>query len=280
MILDGHIHIRPGIPEPENLIAQLTECGIDGGILISLSPEQGSFDFRLNNLKEWTKESDKLLPFFWINPTDVGALGQVSKAVEEGVAGFKIICDKFYPGDRKCMAVCIMAADAGKPVLFHSGILWDGKPSSEFCRPVHFESLFNIKNLRFSLAHIGWPWCDEMIAVYGKFLNFRSQNPRSHTEMYIDMTPGTPEFYRKEVLTKIFKVGYDIGNNLIFGTDCNSTGYNIAWASKWMVIDNEIYSDLQVDKNIIDGIYQNNLSAFVSGDRGKRDYRDLIPAVL
>lgn len=280
MILDGHIHIKTGVPEPEKLLLKLAECQIDGGILISLPPEQGTFDYRLNNLKKWTNQNEKLIPFFWINPMETGALGQVKKAVDEGIAGFKIICDKFYPADQRCMSVCKMAADEDKPILFHSGILWDGKPSSEFCRPVHFESLFNVENLRFSLAHVGWPWCDEMIAVYGKFLNFKSRNPRSNTEMYIDMTPGTPEFYRKEVLTKIFKVGYDIESNLIFGTDCDSIGYNTEWATNWMTIDNKIYSDLQVDEITISGIYKNNLDSFVLGDQGTRDYRDLIPAVL
>lgn len=280
MVIDGHIHIKPGKPEPDKLKKLLGRCGIDGGVLISLPPEQGSFEFRLNNLKEWTEKNDSLMPFFWINPMEHGSFVQVKKAVDKGVAGFKIICDRFYPSDQKCMSVCKMAADSGKPILFHSGILWDGKPSSEYCRPVHFESLFSIKNLRFSLAHIGWPWCDEMIAVYGKFLNFRSRNPQSHTEMYIDMTPGTPEFYRKDVLTKIFKVGYDIGNNLIFGTDCDSVDYNTEWALNWIAADNEIYADLQVDDNTIRGIYKNNILSFVSGDRGTRDYRGLSPAVL
>ena len=27
--------------------------------------------------------------------------------------------------------------------------------------------LLDVRGLRFSLAHIGWPWCDELIAVYG-----------------------------------------------------------------------------------------------------------------
>lgn len=280
MISDGHIHIKPGQPEPEKLTSGMLECGISSGVLISIAPEQGPFDYRLNNLKDWTGKSENLIPFLWIDPIETGALGQVKKAIEAGVAGFKIICDKFYPADQRCMSVCKMAADAGKPVLFHSGILWDGKPSSEFCRPVNFECLFGVNNLRFSLAHIGWPWCDEMIAVYGKFLNFKSRNPRSHTEMYIDMTPGTPEFYRREVITKIFRVGYDISNNLIFGTDCEAIGYNTEWTLKWIDTDNEIYSDLQVDKNTIDAIYKNNLEAFISGGRSIKNYKDLIPAVL
>ncbi len=278
MIYDGHIHIRPGKVNPVELKEQMTQCGIDGGVLISLSPENGTFDSRVENLLEWTEGNDELIPFFWINPLETGAIGQVRRAIEKGVAGFKIICDRFFPGDPKCMSVCKIAADSDKPILFHSGILWDGKPSSEYCRPVHFESMMTINNLRFSLAHIGWPWCDEMIAVYGKFLNFKSRNPRSKIEMYIDTTPGTPANYREEVLRKLFLTGYDVENSLIFGSDCDANDYNIEWTAKWVERDKMIYTTLDLSEKVVSGIYKNNLEAFISGSNQTRDYKDLIPA--
>lgn len=225
MIIDGHIHIRPGKPDPDKLLGDLNDVGIDGGLLISLEPGIKPAAYRLENLREWTSGHKNFMPFFWIDPLETDALGQVRKAIDSGVAGFKIICDRFYPGDRPCMSICEMAADAGKPVLFHSGILWDGTPSSEYCRPVHFESMLKIDGLRFSLAHIGWPWCDEMIAVFGKFQNFKSRNPGSKNDMFIDMTPGTPLVYRKEVISKLFLTGYDIKRNLVFGLREN--GYRI-----------------------------------------------------
>ena len=56
------------------------------------------------------------------------------------------------------------------PVIFHTGILWDGRVSSNYNRPLHWESLLPITNLRFSMGHCSWPWVDECIALYGKFL--------------------------------------------------------------------------------------------------------------
>jgi len=280
MIYDGHINIRPGKAEPEKLKERLAQCGVDGGILISLPPVEGSFESRLNNLIEWTGSHDEFVPFFWIDPMETGVVGQVKEAIGKGVAGFKIICDRFYPGDPRCMSVCKMAADAGKPILFHSGILWDGQPSSEYCRPVHFEQLLAVKNIRFSLAHIGWPWCDEMIAVYGKFLNFRSRNPQSLSEMYIDLTPGTPVNYRDEVLKKLFYTGYDVEHNLIFGSDCDANEYNFNWTKDWIELDNSIYSQIGLKDDVISDIYKGNLEAFISGSGQARDYRDLIPASL
>ena len=222
MFYDGHVHIRPGKPEPEELIRKLGGCSLDGALLISLSPEDGGYMERLDNLAQWTRGSENLIPFFWIDPMETGSIWQAREAIRRGVAGFKIICDRFNPGDRECMSVCRTAAEANKPVLFHTGILWDGKPSSENCRPVHFESMLLVEGLRFTLAHIGWPWIDEMVAVYGKFLNFKSRNPESGVEMFIDLTPGTPVPYREEALRKLFTTGYDIKGNLIFGSDCDA----------------------------------------------------------
>lgn len=76
-------------------------------------------------------------------------------------------------------------------------------PSSQYNRPSEFEPLLEINGLKFSLAHISWPWCDELIAVYGKFLNAYAGNPDHSVEMFIDITPGTPPIYRQEVLTKL-----------------------------------------------------------------------------
>ena len=44
-------------------------------------------------------------------------------------------------------------------------------------------------------------------------------------EMFIDTTLGTPVIYRNEVLTKLLTVGYDVLDNIIFGTNCNTSEY-------------------------------------------------------
>lgn len=261
------------------LAESLAQSSILGAVLISLQPSDGECGFRLENLMKWC-DREELIPFFWVDPAEPDAKAQMRKAIEAGVRGFKIICDSFYPGDSRCLDVCELAADADRPVLFHSGILWDGKPSSEFCRPVHFEHLLTIDNLRFSLAHIGWPWCDEMIAVFGKFLNFRSLNPSSGVEMYIDMTPGTPFNYRQEVLEKLFMTGYDIKHNLIFGSDCNANGYNTDWVMKWMRTDKVIYSELGIDDKVQSDIYYRNLMALIDGNDDNGSYERLVPAAM
>jgi predicted TIM-barrel fold metal-dependent hydrolase len=130
-------------------------------------------------------------------------------------------------------------------------------------RPAGFEVLLDIAGLRFALAHIGWPWCDEMIAVYGKFLSAKRRRDDMTAEMFIDLTPGTPPIYRREALTKLLTVGYDITHNLIFGTDCNTNDYNVEKAREWIARDTEIYRELDVSDEDIANIFSGNFQRFL-----------------
>jgi predicted TIM-barrel fold metal-dependent hydrolase len=270
---DGHIHIEEGKPDPKGLMRRLAESGLDGGILISLPPPSFpwlsrplSFQQRLENLLEWTNGIDVLVPFFWVDPTEDNAEEQVHQAVHRGVAGFKVICNHFYPENPRAMMVFQLIAEQRKPILFHSGILWDGQYSSRYNRPAVFEALLEVRGLVFSLAHIGWPWVDEFIAVYGKFLNAFSLTEDPAVEMYIDITPGTPPIYRREALSHLFGVGYDLEKNVIFGTDCSTVSYNVQWTRQWIARDSAIYKEIGVSQDTVRNVFGANLQRFLKGE--------------
>jgi predicted TIM-barrel fold metal-dependent hydrolase len=269
-IFDGHIHINPGEPDPAGLVRRLGESGIQGGMLISLPPDsfgppgrQSAFAARLDNLLAWTAGRENLFPVFWIDPLEKDAPDQVQLAADRGVDGFKVICNSFYPGDPRALQVFRRISARGKPILFHSGILWDGRASSRFNRPVFFESLLEVEALRFAMAHIAWPWCDELIAVYGKFLNAYDRDSRIAVQMFVDITPGTPPLYRRDALTSLFRVGYDVERNVIFGTDCNANEYNRGWAREWIQRDSGIYQELGLSEEAQNNIFSRNLRRFL-----------------
>jgi len=270
MMLDGHIHITDGDVDSPDFIRRLESSGFSGGLIISRPPasfpelgEYQPFSERLSSLIELTGVSEDLFPVFWIDPLEDDAMQQIEIAVETGVMGFKVICNNYYPSNKRAMDVFRAIAEKQKPVLFHSGILWDGRPTSKYNRPVGFEALLEINGLRFSLAHVSWPWYDELIAVYGKFQNAFTRNPTLSCEMFIDLTPGTPSIYRRDVLTRLLTVGYDIENNLVFGTDCFANDYNIQWAGQWIERDNKIYNELGIAREVTDAIYGKNLMRFL-----------------
>ncbi len=271
-ILDMHIHSRNTEITPEKLLSEMEKAGIYGGCVFSNHPVEAlmeggsSFEERLNETLSWCKGyEDRLFPVIWIHPYEDNIIEKVRIASKQGVCAFKIICHDFYVYEDKVLEVLKEIARLGKPVILHSGILWDGRASSEYNKPLNFEALINIEGLRFSMGHCSWPWIDECIALYGKFLN--ALNSRSTAEMFFDITPGTPEIYRKELLTKLYTIGYNVGDNVMFGTDSYSGDYSSAWAKKWLDTDRRILLDLGVSKKNIEKLYYGNLLRFL----GKTD---------
>lgn len=271
MIFDGHIHIFDGVfdgsDNQKDFPQKLQLAGIDGGLLISSPPsvfrDFGSPSERLENLFAWCESGTNFFPFYWVDPLADDALDQVVMAVERGVMGFKVICNRYYPGDERVLPVFRKIAENQRPILFHSGVLGDLTPSSKYNRPIEFEKLLEVEGLRFCLAHMAWPWCDELIAIYGKFLNIRRRKPDFSVEMFIDTTPGTPPIYRRQTLTNMLMAGYDVTQNLIFGSDCNVHDYNVEQAKEWIARDQSILCDLGMTEDVVANIFSENLKRFL-----------------
>ena len=284
MIIDCHVHTNPAqtnfadIKFKEELLKRLDIAGIDKIVLFSYHP--ASFYRKecahgeifgkpiapaeaLSRVMDLAAFSGRIIPFFWIDPMEEDAFSQVDNAVAAGIAGFKVICNRHFPGDDRPMQIWERIAKTGKPILFHSGILYGNGPWSQYNRPVGFEPLFDIPSLRFALAHVSWPWCDENLAVYG-YWQSRKNSGSTSSEMFIDTTPGTPHIYRREVFSKIYSIGYDIENNLIFGTDCN-TRYSSSYVKEIFAMDNDALEYAKVSTEQREKYYWKNILRFLNG---------------
>ncbi len=274
-IYDMHVHANNNTPDPEGLLERLDAAGIYGCTVLSAPPHEmkmswtNDFDSRLSTVLLWTKgNEERLIPVLWIHPDEENILENVEKASRAGVVAFKIICNDFYVGDTKSMDLLEKIGSLDKPVIFHSGILWDGKPSSAYNRPANWEALLELKSLRFSLGHCSWPWIDECIAVYGKFLNALSHgNDNTGVEMFFDLTPGTPDIYREELFYKLFTIGYDVPNNIMYGTDCCANDYNSAWAKKWLDTDTALFDKFNIPEKMRKKIFCDNFMRFIGRDK-------------
>lgn len=269
---DVHVHSGKTAPNPEELLNKLAEAGFYGCCLFSNRPLEfdpvtgSSFEDRMNAVLDCTAGyEDRLFPVLWIHPDEENILEKVKIAADRGICAFKIICNNFFVSDEKCMQVLRAIAALDKPVFFHSGILWDSQNSSIYNRPLNWEALIDIEGLRFSMGHCSWPWTDECIALYGKFLN--ALTTRKSAEMFFDMTPGTPENYRNGLLEKLFTTGYDVGENILFGTDATAHRYASDWGSKWLRIDGDLMDQMGVSQAVRQQLYHDNLLRFL----GKKD---------
>ncbi|MBE5819081.1 MAG: hypothetical protein E7312_08525, partial [Clostridiales bacterium] len=246
---DMHIHSDKSTPNPNALLQAMDKAGIHGGCVFSTPPAQmkmpeseADFDSRLERVLAWAKDHpDRIFPVMWIHPFEEDIFNKITRAVDKGIAAFKIICTDFYIYDDIPMQVVRHIASLNKPIIFHTGILWDGNVSSNYNRPLNWEALLDVEGLKFSLGHCSWPWIDECIALYGKFLN-----SGRGAEMFFDITPGTPKIYREELLTKLYTIGYNVGDNIMFGSDCSAQCYRSEWVSDWLETDGKILDKLGV----------------------------------
>lgn len=265
-IYDMHIHAWGEKPVPEQMLAEMEKAGVYGGCVFSDKPPHGSFSKRLEEALAWAKGyEDRIFPVVWIHPYEENIIENIHKAVDAGIAAFKVICTDFYVYEEGAMRVWREIAKLGKPIIFHSGILWDGKVSSAYNRPVNWEALLTIDGLKFSMGHCSWPWIDECIALYGKLLEARGRG--MDIEMFFDITPGTPEIYRKELLTKLYTVGYNVGSNIMFGMDSTAHKYSGKWVSNWLEIDRKIFDELGISAQNRQKLYHDNLMRFLGKDK-------------
>ena len=122
------------------------------------------------------------------------------------------------------------------PTLFHSGILFGNMDSSRFCRPAFYEVMLRFPKVKFALAHIGWPWTDECIAVGGR-MRAAVHYDGSKSQMYVDITRGTPGSYRVDALSKALE--YLGPERLIYGSDDTAPG-DLSYSRRSIDTDREI----------------------------------------
>jgi predicted TIM-barrel fold metal-dependent hydrolase len=250
MVTDCHVHAT-GKETAAEILKGMDAAGIDRIVLLAPAPggPRGfSFDFVTRTAREncdWiagvAKEApDRIIPFAWLEPNDPDAVADADYAISTArLKGFKMIPNHWYCTDDACQPTFARIEELGAPILFHSGIIFANKDGSRYCQPVYFEALINYPKLRFAMAHIGWPWVDEYLAVFGRFRsNARAMN--TPMQMWIDTCPGTPPIWRPEALQKALAYAGD--DRLIWGSDC--TAYNFPYAAEVMANDKRILHSL------------------------------------
>lgn len=222
MVIDAHMHCSGG-EDAAGVLALLDEAEMDIAVLLApfLSPGYALDDaaslWRASaHLARVTAASPRLIGFAVVNPLHADALVLARHAIEElGLKGLKMVPAGWYPDDVRARELFAWASEAGIPVLFHSGIFIDGR-SGRYCRPVQFEAIRDFPGLRVTLAHLGWPWCDEAIAV--GLIDLINGVDRAARQFRFDLSFGAPVPYRLSTLRNALDV---LGaESLQFGSDC------------------------------------------------------------
>lgn len=274
-IFDMHIHTDTKDANPHQLIKAFEESGVFGGCIFSTKPKESNpetgmdFEKRLEQVFSWCKGyEDRLFPVLWIHPDEENLAEKIRTASDRGIAAFKMICDNYHIGDEKPMEALRVIASTGKPVIFHSGISYTyskNPNNSQYNRPIDWEPLMTIPNLRFSMGHCSWPWTDECISLFGRIeygRRFYVKDGEKPAEMYFDLTPGTPDIYREDLLLKLFQDSR-VSKRLLWGTDHWAERYTSPRPIKYLNFDREIMDKLGVSIETRNNIYYQNFFRFL-----------------
>ncbi|MFN3492969.1 MAG: amidohydrolase family protein [Hydrogenophaga sp.] len=238
MVIDAHLHCS-GTETTDDVLLALDEAGVDMGVLLAPFLSEG---YSLNDPESLRRgnthladlvrgHGDRLKGLAVINPRSEHATEDVQRAVDEGLSGLKMVPSGWFPHDDDVQPTFALAAQLRLPVLFHSGIFIDGR-SGRYCRPAEFEALREHPGMRVTLAHLGWPWTDEAIAV--GLIDLINGVPPEHVTFRFDLSFGPPPAYRLDVLRRALDVlGPDV---LQFGSDCflPCTGAQMAERRGWL----------------------------------------------
>jgi len=223
-IWDCHCHAR-GEETGEQVLRWMDEAHVDRINLFSRypAPVGGQFDRQAvrasidHIARVQAADPERIFGLIWAEPRAPGMVEEIDYGIgEKGLCGVKMIPDHWAPHDKMLFPLYEKMQALRKPIQFHAGILYGFGDSSRFCRPVLYEALVHFPDLRFSLAHVAWPWVDECLAVFGRF-RAAAGYQTDRCRMWIDTCRGTPDPWREEALRKA--VPFCGMSHLMFGVD-------------------------------------------------------------
>ena len=194
-------------PTPmDHIFNVLDHAGVDRTVLLA---EDYSFDMKepivtneeIRSLVDLAP--DRFIGFASVDPRNAGAADSLRYAFGTlGLSGLKLNLSHLhmYPTDERLKELYRICEEAGKPVMFHAGMSWEPDSPSRWSRPILFEDVaVDYPELRFCLAHLGWPWIDETMMMVLKYRH-----------VYTDTATvfmGSPKDYYRQV----FMDGMDRG---------------------------------------------------------------------
>ncbi len=265
MLIDAHLHCT-GREDAGDVLRSLDEAGVDLAVLLAPFLGEG---FSLDDPASLRRgnehlgrlvqgHADRVMGFAVIDPRSACAGDDLRHAVEVlGLRGVKMVPTGWYPYDREVQPAFAIAAELCLPVLFHSGIFIDGR-SGRFCRPAFFEVMRDHPGARVALAHLGWPWTDEAIAV--GLIDRIHGVPAEACAFRFDISFGPPPPYRLDVLRRALEV---LGPELLqYGSDCflPCPGAEIAGRHRWVI---ELLDQLGVDAEARQHVFFNTAAAWL-----------------
>ena len=170
--------------------------------------------------------ADVLIPFASVDPHRVDAVERARRLIRDhGVRGFKFHpnLQAFHPNDRAIYPLYEAIAEAGLPVLFHTGHsgIGSGLPGGggirlKYSNPMDVDDVaVDFPELTIVLAHPSFPWQDEAISVALHKL-----------QVYIDLSGWSPRYFPEQLVRYANTL---LRDRVLFGSD-----YPLITPDRWL----------------------------------------------
>jgi len=118
----------------------------------------------------------KLIGFAGIDPAQPKeALAEMGRAKAElGMRGVAVApaAQDYHPTNSQAMIVYAEVAQAGLPIVFHTGVQITASTKLEYARPFLLDEVAReLPQLKIVIAHMGYPWVSETIVLLAKHAN-------------------------------------------------------------------------------------------------------------
>ncbi|MBU1670318.1 MAG: amidohydrolase family protein [Actinobacteria bacterium] len=176
---DGYIRIfGDNLPTLQDTIADMDAAGVSRSVVVAVDAET-RWDYRVSNelvAETVARHPDRLIGFASVDPNKGEAAGrELRRAVEsDGMRGLKLLPHlvELRANDPVMYPLYEVALEVGVPVLFHMGTQFHTGTKLKYCRPIDVDEVaVDFPDLKLIIAHFGWPWYEEALAVSHRNVN-------------------------------------------------------------------------------------------------------------
>ncbi len=204
----------------ETFFLQMDVAGIEKAVLLPIACARARQDAVSSNeqVAELCGMSERFIGFASVDPLAPGAPKELESAIRAlGLKGLKLdaALQDFDLNHPKVFDLYEAAASLRIPVLVHTGMSWAPGTPLEQAQPLLLEkAIRRFSNLRFVLAHWGWPWVWDATALALKYPNVFLDT----SAFYFD---GPQEFFQfvfsRQIPTTLIE--RSLRNQIVFGSN-------------------------------------------------------------
>lgn len=209
-------------PQPlETFLLELDVSGLEKAVLLPIDASTSRKVKICSNdlISEMCQMSNRFVGFASVDPHNKNAPKELEKAIRIlGLKGLKLSppIQEFFPNDQKTVYPVYEAAQSLKiPLIIHSGMSWEPKARLKYCPPLLIEDVAcDFPNLNIVIAHFGWPWVLDTLALALKYPN-----------IYIDTSClyfGNPKEFLRFVMTQqvpLSVIEKSLSYKILFGSN-------------------------------------------------------------